>query len=74
MPREPILKAMPRQLQRSRVIKNEVPGQAEAVRPWRERQPYCISIPAALMAAALRSILVAMRLRKRTGSSTKMSP
>ena len=46
----------------------------EAVLTGNARRSYCISMPAALMAAALRSISAAMRARKRTGPSTKMSP
>jgi hypothetical protein len=55
---------------RARSGDNEV----EAVLTGNARRSYCISMPAALMAVALRSISAAMRSRKRTGSSTKMSP
>jgi hypothetical protein len=40
----------------------------------RPRRSYCISMPAAATAAALRWISAAMRSRNRMGSSTKISP
>ena len=46
----------------------------EAVLTGNARRSYCISMPAALTAAALRSTSAAMRSRKRMGASTKISP